>query len=594
MKSFQPAWAACHLPVHFGNCVRSSEFAVTSYKVSHLDSSRRPVCLVNLPRASYSDEDEAWRSFLENPLTVASKAMLSISGDEDSAAALSLLYDYYKVDCCCRVITPFIRVPLHDIHNQNTLEKPDLAMASLRTVPLNLLSQWSVPGWDKSSDPAGDTAPHYAVSPEGRGAFPSHRGQSDAMAFSHQPSHSFGHFSARAQGPTINSIHAESTRMSSAEVQHEHGQFEYTLEAPRSIRQKNGNCLMSYLNKGHFYPITLRRINDRKAARQQGTMVRSVVMLVFGEEKCVEDQLKYWKFWHSRQPTAKQRCIDIADYKGSFNMITCIEEISFNAVSFTWNTNDEPQIYVSVNCLSTDFSSQKGVKGLPINLQIDTYSCGSHGDQVLIHRACCKVKVFCDKGAERKIRDEERKMSRRKGKSQDSHAAGKAKAAGKDALLQSHVYATPFEPVSDLVTQPVLFIPDVQFPGSQKYVSGFNTPARERTLMSSVTLQNGCTPLTKLSVSRCLAAVLLYVRREADEVFDALMLRTPTLAGLLQAISDKYNLPSEKICRIYKRCKKGILVNMDDVMVKHYTNEDTFQIDFTEQGGLLTLTLTEI
>lgn len=43
------------------------------------------------------DEDEAWRSFLENPLTAASKAMMSINGDEDSAAALSLLYDYYKV-----------------------------------------------------------------------------------------------------------------------------------------------------------------------------------------------------------------------------------------------------------------------------------------------------------------------------------------------------------------------------------------------------------------------------------------------------------------------------------------------------------------
>ncbi|XP_028809090.1 grainyhead-like protein 1 homolog [Denticeps clupeoides] len=567
---------------------------------------------VNLPRASYSDEDEAWRSFLENPLTVASKAMLSISGDEDSAAALSLLYDYYKVPREKKV-TP-IKTEAESPPSEmepSTLEKPDLAMASLRTVPLNLLSQWSVPGWDKSSDPAGDTAPHYAVSPEGRGAFPSHRGQSDAMAFSHQPSHSFGHFSARAQGPTINSIHAESTRMSSAEDLHvtsatsgsysgsskmESGQFEYTLEAPRSIRQKNGNCLMSYLNKGHFYPITLRRINDRKAARQQGTMVRSVVMLVFGEEKCVEDQLKYWKFWHSRQPTAKQRCIDIADYKGSFNMITCIEEISFNAVSFTWNTNDEPQIYVSVNCLSTDFSSQKGVKGLPINLQIDTYSCGSHGDQVLIHRACCKVKVFCDKGAERKIRDEERKMSRRKGKSQDSHAAGKAKAAGKDALLQSHVYATPFEPVSDLVTQPVLFIPDVQFPGSQKYMlsedDGVNGVAVRRSPYSAEE-EFGCSP-DKRARRDGAERVLLYVRREADEVFDALMLRTPTLAGLLQAISDKYNLPSEKICRIYKRCKKGILVNMDDVMVKHYTNEDTFQIDFTEQGGLLTLTLTEI
>lgn len=74
------------------------------------------------------------------------------------------------------------------------------------------------------------------------------------------------------------------------------------------------------------------------------------------------------------------------------------------------------QIYVSVNCLSTDFSPQKGVKGLPLNLQIDTYSCGDHGNQVLLHRAYCQIKVFCDKGAERKIRDEERKMMRRKGR----------------------------------------------------------------------------------------------------------------------------------------------------------------------------------
>lgn len=45
----------------------------------------------------FSSEDEAWRSYLENPLTAATKAMMSINGDEDSAAALGLLYDYYKV-----------------------------------------------------------------------------------------------------------------------------------------------------------------------------------------------------------------------------------------------------------------------------------------------------------------------------------------------------------------------------------------------------------------------------------------------------------------------------------------------------------------
>lgn len=48
-------------------------------------------------RRSFTNEDEAWKSFLENPLTAATKAMMSINGDEDSAAALGLLYDYYKV-----------------------------------------------------------------------------------------------------------------------------------------------------------------------------------------------------------------------------------------------------------------------------------------------------------------------------------------------------------------------------------------------------------------------------------------------------------------------------------------------------------------
>lgn len=54
------------------------------------------------------------------------------------------------------------------------------------------------------------------------------------------------------------------------------------------------------------------------------------------------------------------------------------------------------QIYIGINSLSTDFSSQKGVKGLPLNLQIDTYDFSSGANQ-LIHRAACQVKIFCDK-----------------------------------------------------------------------------------------------------------------------------------------------------------------------------------------------------
>lgn len=38
---------------------------------------------------------------------------------------------------------------------------------------------------------------------------------------------------------------------------------------------------------------------------------QSVIMVVFAEDKSREDQLRHWKYWHSRQHTAKQRCIDI-------------------------------------------------------------------------------------------------------------------------------------------------------------------------------------------------------------------------------------------------------------------------------------------
>lgn len=109
-----------------------------------------------------------------------------------------------------------------------------------------------------------------------------------------------------------------------------------------------------------------------------------------------------------------------------------------------------PQVYIGINSLSTDFSAQKGVKGLPLNLQIDTYDFSS-GTNQLLNRAACQVKIFCDKvrrflchftsstfsyththtqkklwshhcnhvivcpqGAERKMRDEERKRTKRR------------------------------------------------------------------------------------------------------------------------------------------------------------------------------------
>uniref|UniRef100_A0A8C5GHR9 Grh/CP2 DB domain-containing protein n=1 Tax=Gouania willdenowi TaxID=441366 RepID=A0A8C5GHR9_GOUWI len=594
-------------------------------------------------RRSYSAEDEAWKSFLENPLTAATKAMMSINGDEDSAAALGLLYDYYKVprekrtihqpktDTLVSDVDPNKRHQIQSGHALVTHQEGvmDNRVQVLKSTPFSILQlapdkRGPFPSPDTTVTVSIASMPNYPVKTE----VPSHgfsvtvpnnctETDSHVGVFDRSLTHSHVQFSPSTQSRTPpDSTFSESFKDSSQEVFSFPGDlqlrmasmtsedytqfdtmpgnnFEYTLEASKSLRQKTGDGTMTYLNKGQFYPITLREV-DSKALQQPITKVRSVVMVVFGEEKCRDDQLKHWKYWHSRQHTAKQRCLDIADYKESFNTISNIEEISYNAISFTWDTNEEAKIFISVNCLSTDFSSQKGVKGLPLNLQIDTYSYNNRSNKP-IHRAFCQIKVFCDKGAERKIRDEERKQSRRKGKVTEINP-NLTFVDVKVSILQKRNDVTIFKMMSDLETQPVLFIPDIHFSTFQRHVIVVCVCFHCSSGMKRLPFSDDefVPPSNKMPRTDEPKKVLLYVRKETEEVFDALMLKNPTLKGLVEAISEKYELPLDKVGKVYKKCKKGILVHMDDNIIKHYSNEDTFQISMEELGGLYKLTLTEI
>ena len=44
--------------------------------------------------------------------------------------------------------------------------------------------------------------------------------------------------------------------------------------------------------------------------------------------------------------------------------------------------------------------------------------------------------------------------------------------------------------------------------------------------------------------------ILLYVKREEDNIFDALMLRSPTVNGLKEAIAEKFELDYNKISKV--------------------------------------------
>lgn len=378
--------------------------------------------------------------------------------------------------------------------------------------------------------------------------------------------------------------------------------FEYSMEAPRSLKQKEGEPTMSYINKAQFYSVNLREVGGA-AWPHSSTKVKTVVSVVFGDGKPEDEQLRHWRYWHGRQHTAKQRVIDIADYKES-SMVTDIHEFAHNAISFNWDVRDAAKIFVSVNCLSTDFSAQKGIKGLPLLLQIDTYT-DMRRNAKPVHRGLTQIKVFCDKGAERKIRDEERKAIRKKSgsnsKNQSSTTQQQAATTQQQPLLPHQIMngmgqqngpimhgskrheMVYFKASADLGTAVTYFIPELQCRTEADYLAAGEIPPLDyETRKRALGQEHDSAPieptLKKKRSDDSTTRVLLYIRESDSDVYDALMLESPDLAGLTKALCMKYQLSADHIDRIYKKSKKGIILNMDDIVIRHYANEDTFII----------------
>ena len=70
-------------------------------------------------------------------------------------------------------------------------------------------------------------------------------------------------------------------------------------------------------------------------------------------------------------------------------MVTDIHEFAHNAISFNWDVHDAAKIFISVNCLSTDFSAQKGIK-VRISSPIFGSLCSIYGFS-WIFMVCCDV-----------------------------------------------------------------------------------------------------------------------------------------------------------------------------------------------------------
>uniref|UniRef100_A0A1I8QEK7 Grh/CP2 DB domain-containing protein n=1 Tax=Stomoxys calcitrans TaxID=35570 RepID=A0A1I8QEK7_STOCA len=394
--------------------------------------------------------------------------------------------------------------------------------------------------------------------------------------------------------------------------------FKYNLESPISSSQRREDDRITYINKGQFYGITLEYVHDPDKPIKNAT-AKSVIMLMFREEKSPEDEIKAWQFWHSRQHSVKQRILD-ADTKNSVGLAGCIEEVSHNAIAVYWNPlESSAKINIAVQCLSTDFSSQKGVKGLPLHIQIDTFE--DPRDTTVFHRGYCQIKVFCDKGAERKTRDEERRSAKRK-----MTATGRKKL---DELYHPVTDRSEFYSMQDLTKPPVLFSPadDLEkgFYGHEtdgaadlkgaspfllhgqkvatptlKFHNHFppdmQTDKKDHILDQSLAMSEFGPPMKRGRMTPPTSErVMLYVRQENEDVYTPLHVVPPSTIGLLNAIENKYKISTTSINNIYRTNKKGITAKIDDDMISYYCNEDIFLLEVQQiEEELYDITLTEL
>jgi hypothetical protein len=179
---------------------------------------------------------------------------------------------------------------------------------------------------------------------------------------------------------------------------------------------------VTYLNKGQAYSIAL---VDTAPVQSSSTPVkyRTFIRISFEDEQQRARPASCWQLWKEGRGTneAHQRGgrlqavefvdpsqVGGGDVQGRPRVE--LESSSFDGFCVTWSPvhNSAPECSVAVrfNFLSTDFSHSKGVKGIPVRLCAKTElltSIPGSPPETAKELCYCKVKLFRDHGAERKL-----------------------------------------------------------------------------------------------------------------------------------------------------------------------------------------------
>ena len=180
---------------------------------------------------------------------------------------------------------------------------------------------------------------------------------------------------------------------------------------------------VTYLNKGQAYSMSI--VDSIPMHPATGPIkYRTVVRISFEDEQQRQRPSACWQLWkegrglaEAHQRGGKLQAVEYVDPNQGGDEETKrprveIERASFDCFSVTWSpsqgsTTAECAVAVRFNFLSTDFSHSKGVKGIPVRLcaKTEVVSSGTPDSPPgpTAEVCFCKVKLFRDHGAERKL-----------------------------------------------------------------------------------------------------------------------------------------------------------------------------------------------
>lgn len=199
--------------------------------------------------------------------------------------------------------------------------------------------------------------------------------------------------------------------------------FHSTLNAPTAMIKHADEIPVTYLNKGQAYSISIVDTTPQ-VAQPLPLRYRTFIRISFEDEQQRQRPGACWQLWKEGRGTneahhrgGRLQAVEFVDpaQAGGGEIAGRprfeVESASFDGFCVTWspppNAPVECAIAVRFNFLSTDFSHSKGVKGIPVRLcakteQLVTQSPTSQ--QSRSPELCyCKVKLFRDHGAERKL-----------------------------------------------------------------------------------------------------------------------------------------------------------------------------------------------